>query len=120
MPGRWIPRSEWEEFLEWFSLQHRGWRAFVEVWGVPASDRPKPVLLPLGVIALETGGTRIAISLRDGERSVRYRVIAPVLVLFRENEAGAHQGLRIQSSEGEITEVRFATPALPEMVDGII
>ena len=41
----------------------------------------------------------------------------PTRVALEETEEGAHKGLRIDAENGQMTLLRFRSPALPETVD---
>ena len=121
MPSVDVPRSEWPEFLETFSRQHRAWLTTVEQ---PAGVMIAPVdePRPLAAVTSERDGRRVSaieIAFAGDSQGGVVRVENPTSLRLRQTEEGADRGLEIVDDEGVCTRVRFRAAAIPEMVDGL-
>lgn len=123
MPVREIPRDDWVMFLESFSRLHDGWLITIDVLGAP-DERLKARESALKSITADLrnqGEDSISILARDTPHDeVTHIIKAPSHVRLMEMETGAHEGLQIESKSGQTAIVRFRSPMLPELVDGIV
>jgi hypothetical protein len=104
-----IPRNEWIEFLDSFSLQHEGWLASLSVAREPNAwiEKGNCPLQRIGIhCAMEMYCLNISM-LQDGEQRI-YLVPDPLHLTFKRNKSGAHQGLDISSADGSVTVLRSA------------
>jgi hypothetical protein len=111
-----VPRDQWPEFLESFSLQHRGWLARIE-----GPRRSITELQPLAaVIPTEQSDRPAAIEISfAGEATERVRVEDPSAVRVHRTDDGADQGLEIVDRQGQRTHIGFRATATPDMLDGV-
>jgi hypothetical protein len=118
-----IPRDEWVAYLDGFSRQHEGWLVTVEVLGSEVGAQVEAQGLHLrGITAeLKVGEDTISITIggKDAER-VTHTITRPTHVRIEQAENGADMALQIESTDGVATLVRFRSPMLPEMVDGVV
>lgn len=124
MPTREVPREEWVSFCDSFSRQHEGWRVTVEVLGAEIGAQNEARELPLGGVTAELNGgreERIEIMVGEGAGDhITHTIMSPRRVYVEETVAGAHEALEIESPDGVKTLLRFRSPTLPEMVDGVV
>ena len=116
-----IPRNEWIEFLDSFSLQHEGWLASLSVAREPNAwiEKGNCPLQRIGIhCAMEKRCVNISM-LQDGEQRI-YSVPDPLHLTFKRDKSGAHQGLDISSANGSVTALRFRAAAHPENLDGVL
>jgi len=116
MPVHEIKRSEWSEFFERFSDQHRSWLVTVELLA-PAAGRVQASGVPLERIELQDG-ERISVRL-GGESPEEKTLPAPEHVRVERTPHGADTTLSIESESGTILLLRFHSPMLPQEVDGV-
>ncbi len=104
-----IPHGEWEAFFNSFSRNHQGWTAIMEVTGSEIGDQIEANTLPFEGISIDSkGGEPETIEVTFGEnREVTHVIEGPTRVLFDEHEDGTHEGLEIESSDGNTTILRF-------------
>ena len=124
MSAREIDRHEWAEFCERFSRQHRGGRVTLESVAPNSDTRVVAHELPLQGITLDKAGSHqaevvVTVGQDNGEQ-LTHAIAAPAKILFWETEAGAHEGLDIESADGQVTRIRFRVPILLEAMDGVI
>jgi hypothetical protein len=118
-----ITRQEWAEFCERFSRQHRGGRVTLESVASSGETRVVAHELPLQGITLDkaSGQAEIVVTVgKDSGEQLTHAIAAPDHLLFWETEAGAHEGLDIESADGQVTRIRFRVPILLEAMDGVI
>jgi hypothetical protein len=116
-----IPRNEWVEFLNSFSLQHEGWLVSLSVAHEPNAWIEKS-LCPLQRIGIHCAMEKSCVNismLQDGEQRI-YLVPNPLHLTFKRDKSGAHQGLDISSADGSVTALRFRAAAHPESLDGVL
>ncbi len=116
-----IAPREWISFLDGFSRQHEGWLATLEV-ATAAGKLTEVVNRRLRGVSIDhaDGHQRAYVEIGDtsGE-SLTHTVESPTRIRFRRTQAGAHEGLEIESADGSRTIVRFRSAMLPETLDGI-
>ena len=124
MPGREIPRDEWVAFFDSFSRQHYGWLSTVEVREAEIGAQIKWLEKALmGITADLTEQDGDVISILVGGKSddhVAHIIRAPSHVRLKETQEGAHEALHIEAENGATTLLRFRSPILSELVDGIV
>jgi len=123
MEIREIPRSEWKSFFDVFGRQHEGWLATLEVAG-PETAQPASGEFPLKGVALtsvvgESEGIMINLG-KAPKDHVKHTVIEPTHVWLVQTPEGADAGLEIASADDTKTLLRFRSPVLPELVDGVV
>ena len=130
MPVKDIPHQNWPAFADAFGRQHQNWMARLEI---TSSENPGGAqggtvevkqfaeLLPLRGFALERSadGESFWIALGDPPKDVMHKVAEPTKVEIRTEDDGAHEGLRIDCSGGEVLQLHFRAAAHPEELDGI-
>ena len=124
METREIPRGEWRSFFEVFSRQHEGWLATLEIFGQEIGAQAEHGELPLNSITLTpVVGKSEAITIDLGKTPkdhVKNTVIEPTHVWLVQTSEGANAALEIESADETKTLLRFRSPVLPELVDGIV
>ena len=119
-----IPRSEWRSFFEVFSRQHEGWLATLEIFGQEIGAQAEHGELPLESITLTpVVGKSEAITINLGKvpkDHVKNTVIEPTHVWLVQTSEGANAALEIESADETKTLLRFRSPVLPELVDGVV
>ena len=109
--------------MDGFSRQHEGWLVTVEVLGSEVGAQVEAQGLPLRGVTAELKGGEDTISItiggKDAER-VTHTITRPTHVRIEQAENGADMALQIESADGVATLVRFRSPMLPEMVDGVV
>jgi len=123
MHAREIRRDEWVAFCESFSRQHDGWLTTVEVPGTTPDESVEPRVWALVRVSVDRGDQNeesISIVARDESQDhMTHTIKAPMHLRLMETEEGAHEGLEFQSKDGQTTIMRFRSPILPELVDGV-
>jgi hypothetical protein len=124
METREIPRSEWRSFFDVFSRQHEGWLATLEIFGQEIGAQAEPGELPLkGVTLTPVVGKSEAITINLGsipKDHIKHTVIEPTHVWLVQTAEGANAALEIESADETKTLLRFRSPVLPELVDGVV
>jgi hypothetical protein len=117
-----IDRSEWREFVESFTRQHRNWLTTIKVLDDRGKSRIIAAERPLEDVTLN-GDTEIEVRVladHESARTIEYKVQNPERLEFEESDEGAHKGLRIESAGGIVTLIEFRVAARPEALDGKI
>ena len=117
MPTIDVPASEWPNFLETFSRQHRAWLTTIEP-AVAGLHQPRP----LGSVTPARDGQRISaieISFAGDSGGDIVRIDNPTSVRVRRTAAGADEALEIVDDEGFCTRLGFRVAAKPEVLDGV-
>ena len=111
-----IPEDQWVHFFSSFTSRHRDWLVSVDVLD-SAHGRRLVHDAPLAGISLD--GDRVAITVFGGHEAHFTHVVEhPNSVILGVEPSGAEESLKILSG-GTATRVRFRSPLLPEMVDGM-
>lgn len=116
-----IEPGEWISFLDGFSRQHEGWLATVEV-ATAGGTLTEVVNRRLRGVSIDhaDGHQRAYVEMGDTpDEALTHTVESPMRIRFRRTQAGAHEGLEIESADGSRTIVRFRSAMLPETLDGI-
>lgn len=123
MSTREVTRNEWTKFFDVFSKQHEGWIASLEILGDQIGAQAEAVELPFEGISVssEDEPQSLVINLgRTAEDHVSHTIERPRHVWLRQTEEGANDALEIVEEGNQKTLLRFRTPMLPELVDGIV
>jgi Family of unknown function (DUF5335) len=118
-----VTRNEWNSFFNIFSKQHEGWLATLEVFGDEIGAQTEAVELPFEGISLNSEDKTESLVINFGKPSadhVSHTVERPSHVWLRETDEGAHDSLEIEEEGNQKTLLRFRSPVLPELVDGIV
>ncbi len=112
---------DWISFLDGFSRQHEGWLATIEV-ATAVGNLTEVVNRRLRGVSVDhaDGHQRAYVEMGDApDEALTHTVESPTRIRFRRTQAGAHEGLEIESADGSRTIVRFRSAMLPETLDGI-
>ena len=123
MPTEAIPREQWNNFFDSFSRQHEGWLATLEVFGNDLGAQQEARELPLSGISLSSAKDEgsIALSLgKEPEDHVTHIIYEPEQVWVETTSDGVNAALEIESKDQTKTLLRFRSPVLPELVDGVV
>jgi hypothetical protein len=115
-----IPRSEWRSFCETFTRQHEGWVATVEVLTGELGDQIEANDMPFQAINADLKGSdpdAIEITLGSPNKEVTRTAQRVTKLSFEQSESGEHEGLEIQTVDGETTVMRFRVAQYPEALD---
>jgi hypothetical protein len=116
-----VESSDWISFLDGFSRQHEGWLASIDV-ATPGGKLTEVVNRRLRGVSIDhaDGMQRAYVEVGDTpDQCLTHVVERPRRITFRRTRAGAHEGLEIESADGNTTIIRFRSAMLPEMLDGI-
>jgi hypothetical protein len=113
---RLIPREEWPDFFESFSHRHENWLVYMETFDRETSDQTGSRTLHLRSITTE--GQMIVIVGEDDFNEVSQLVRTPSRVLLTQSNAGADEGIEIDS-DNSLLVLRFRSAILPEVVDDV-
>ena len=123
MSTREVTRNEWTDFFDVFSKQHEGWIASLEILGDQVGAQTEAIELPFEGISVSTEDEpqSLVINLgRTADDHVSHTVERPQHVWLRQTEEGANDSLEIVEEGNQKTLLRFRSPMLPELVDGIV
>ena len=123
MPTQAIPREQWKNFFDSFSRQHEGWLATLEVFATDLGAQEEARELPLSGISLSSAKNEdsIALSLgKEPEDHITHIIQKPEQVWVERTSEGVNTALEIESKDQTKTLLRFRSPALPELVDGVV
>jgi hypothetical protein len=122
MATREIPRSEWPDFLDSFSRQHRGWLITIEVLDARVGAQVQVREQPLAGVTAEMRGGDASVSVLIGRAAdvhLTHTIRDPAHIRLKETEAGAREALQIESEDGAMTLLRFRSVIPAELVDGV-
>jgi uncharacterized protein DUF5335 len=119
-----IRKSDWPKFFDSFSRQHEGWLVTLEILGSDIGAQVEERDLAFeGIVDEwdEVQGNQIVIMMgARPDDHITHAISRPTLVSLEETEEGADAALAIKSADGVTALVRFRSPVLPEMVDGVV
>ena len=124
MKTRKIPTNDWPKFFDSFSRQHEGWLATLEIFATEIGAQVEEHEMAFEGIVDEWNealGNQIIIMMgakRDDH--ITHTIAAPTDVSLEQTDEGADVALAITSEGGVVTLLRFRSPTLPAMVDGIV
>ena len=117
-----IPKTEWPKFFDNFSRQHEGWLVTLEILGAELGAQVQGRELAFeGIVDEwdEIQGNQIVIMVGEKpEAHITHSITRPTQVNVEENE-GVRVVLAIKSADGVMALMRFRSPMLPEIVDGL-
>ena len=117
-----IPKTEWPKFFDNFSRQHEGWLVTLEILGAELGAQVQGRELAFeGIVDEwdEIQGNQIVIMVgAKPEAHITHSITRPTQVNVEENE-GVRVVLAIKSADGVMALMRFRSPMLPEIVDGL-
>lgn len=123
MSTREVTRNEWTNFFDVFSKQHEGWIASLEVLGDEVGAQTEAVELPFEGISVSGEDEPQSLVINLGTRAedhISHTIERPRHVWLRQTEDGANDSLEIVEEGNQKTLLRFRSPMLPELVDGIV
>jgi hypothetical protein len=123
MGTREVTRNEWTNFFEVFSKQHEGWIASLEILGDQVGAQVEAIELPFQGISVSTEDEPQSLIINLGktaEDHVSHTIERPRHVWLKQTEEGANDSLEIVEEGNQKTLLRFRSPMLPELVDGIV
>jgi hypothetical protein len=119
-----IPKNEWPEFFDSFSRQHQGWLVTLEIFGSEIGAQVEERELAFeGIVDEwdEIQGNEISIMIgAEPDDHITHSISQPTQVSLEQTDEGADAALAIKSADGVMALLRFRSPILPEMVDGIV
>jgi len=119
-----IPTSEWPKFFDSFSRQHEGWLATLEIFATEIGAQVEERELALEGIVDEWDealGNQIIIMMgAKPDDHITHTIGRATNVSLEQTDEGADVALAITSEGGAVALLRFRSPTLPEMVDGIV
>lgn len=118
-----VPREQWNNFFDSFSRQHEGWLATLEVFDNDIGAQEQARELPLSGISLSSAKDEDSIALMLGKEPgdhVTHIIEEPEQVWVEKTVEGVSAALEIESKDQTKTLLRFRSPALPELVDGMV
>ena len=101
-----IPKEDWQDFLISFSRLHSNW--LVDV------DFEEVRLLQTPLEELTIAGSEV--HLKAGETTIKIQ--KPLQIRLQQTEKGEDEALEIAGPQ-EVCRIRFRSPILPELVDGV-
>jgi hypothetical protein len=118
-----IPRKDWPAFFTRFSRQHEGWLVTLEVIGADLGDQVEAENRALAGIAAELREDKtssISIFLGAKQIDITHRIQEPKRLWLKTTATGADEALEIETAGGPVSILRFRSPMLPNMVDGVL
>lgn len=124
MKTREILKNQWPKFFESFSMRHEGWLTTLEIFGSELGAQVQERELTLeGIVdeGDEAEGNRIVIMIGGKpDDHITHTISGPTHVSLEQTDGGADVALQIKSADGLTALLRFRSPTLPEMVDGLV
>lgn len=119
-----IPRGDWRKFFDLFSRQYEGWLVTLEILSEEIGAQVEERELAFeGIVDEwdEIQGNEIMIMVgAKPDDHITHSISHPVLVSLEQTDEGADAALAIKSADGTTALLRFRSPMLPEMVDGVV
>ena len=119
-----IAKNEWPKFFDNFSSRHQGWSVTLEIFGTEIGAQVQERELALvGIVDErdEIHGDRIVIMFGGKlDDHITHSIGRPTQVSLEHTEGGSDVALAIKSADGVMALLRFLSPMLPEMVDGLV
>jgi hypothetical protein len=121
-----IPEHEWQHFCASFTRQHHGWLVgvhqldtrVVESGGTGVQQFAGHRTFQEVREANRDGVTEVMVTVGEGSDEMSF-LISDAVALYKRMSGDLHQGLRIDSGNGETTLVEFRAPADPAALDGL-
>lgn len=118
MPQRTIAPSEWKAFFESFSFAHERWLARIQRRSPDGALQTLADAVPLHSVELDDTHTLRVVAGKATEHTIRLPGV--VAVSFHTCDDGLHVGLDVATGDQAITMIRFRSPALAEMLNGVV
>ena len=119
-----IPKNQWAKFLDNFSRKHEGWSVTLEIFGTELGAQLQERELAFkGIVDEwdEIRGDQIVIMFGEKpDDHITHSIGCPTQVSLEQTDGGADVALAIKSADGVMALLRFLSPMLPEMVDGLV
>ena len=119
-----IPRGDWPMFFDSFSRQHEGWLATLEIFATELGAQVEEHEMAFEGIVDEWNealGNQIIIMMgAKQDDHITHTIAHPTNVSLEQTDEGADVALAITSEGGAVNLLRFRSPTLPAMVDGIV
>ena len=116
-----IPQSDWNDFLESFTRQHRGWLIRIETSDLHTKETVTSEFWPLESLVLDLEdevNPRINLTVKSGNTESRHILFRPSRVTLYHSAEGADEALAIESVSTRTT-LRFRVAIKAEMVDEV-
>jgi hypothetical protein len=118
-----IPKNEWPKFFDNFSRQHEGWLLTLEIFGKEfGAQVQERELVFEGIVDEwdEIHGNQIVIMVGEKpEDHITHSITRPTQVSVEQTDEGVSAVLAIKSADGVMALMRFRSPMLPEIVEGL-
>ena len=118
-----IPKNEWPKFFGNFSRQHKGWLVMLEIFGTEFGAQVQEHELAFeGIVGEgdEIHGDQIVIMVGEKpDDHITHSIARPIQVSLEQTDEGTHAVLAIKSADGVMALMRFRSPMLPEIVEGL-
>jgi Family of unknown function (DUF5335) len=119
-----IPREQWIEFFDSFSLRHDRWLVTVELLrpdiGAQVQSRGLPLVgITADLKASSSGTINIMLGTEPG-RNVTHSINDTTAVVLEQTEEGGVVALKILSQDQTSTILRFRSVIPPERLDGVL
>ena len=118
-----IAKNEWPAFFDSFSRRHEGWLATLEILGSEIGAQVEERELAFEGIVDEwdevQGNQIIIMNGAKRDDHITHCITSPTQVSVELTDEGADAALAIKSADGVTALLRFRSPMLPELVDGI-
>ena len=116
-----VPQPEWREFLDAFTLRHRGWLVRMEIHDRETGEDVGSRYMHLNSIELDTEDSvnpRINITVDNDHKLFKHVLFRPSRLTLHLSSNGADESLNIESLNTSTT-IRFRAAVLPDVVDGV-
>ena len=124
MKTREIPKEEWGRFFDNFSSRHEGWQVTLEIFGAEIGAQVEERELALKGIVDEwdeiKGNTIMIMVGMNPDDHITHTIRNATQVSLEQTEGGADVALAIKSADETTALLRFRSPMLPEIVDGLV
>src|SRR6185369_14845043 len=119
-----IPKNEWPKFFDNFSSKHLGWSVTLEIFGTELGAQVQERELALAGIVDERNeihDNRIVIMFGEKpDDHMTHSIERATEVSLEQTNGGVDVALAIKSADGVMALLRFLSPMLPEMTDGLV
>ena len=124
MITREIPKEEWGRFFDSFSRRHEGWMVTLEILGAEIGAQVEERELALqGIVdewdEIKGNAIMIMVGMKPNDH-LTHTIGNATQVSLEQTEGGADEALAIKSADGTTALLRFRSPMLPEIVDGLM
>lgn len=119
-----IAKNNWRDFFDSFSRQHEGWLVTLEILGSEIGAQVQERELTFeGIVDEwdEAKGNQVVITIgAKKDDHITHTIREPAEVSLEQTDEGADAALAIKSADGVMALLRFRSPMLPELVDGLV